>query len=354
MATSKALTKEEVIQRRAVILNFIYSVGKVVIRHILKTEFENYHVAKNYMRGLEKKGFLKSQRAFVTGEKVFYITKLGVEFIQTYYPDKEYKYTQVRININNLEHDLIVTDIVINFMMKGIETQSGKLKFDSFISDKALQQQRWKWANGNKKFLYRVPDMQLFAKNGKDNKSETEIIVEYEHTRRPAVHIEKDFDDYIEHFRSSIILIVCSNPERMDYYNKKAYQYLRMRKNVNVWVGYYDLEKDNLEYYSADIHRDKKEEKKEEPKKVETKKEPDIINLARNYFGSSFGIVEKDFMELYNTTKQVDYAHHGEYFDISFAKCIEYAKDNHSGRRMESLKHQLESSGIYVSQGEKK
>ena len=42
------------------VLDLIYAVGKVVIRHILKTEFENYHVAKNYMRELEKKGLLNS------------------------------------------------------------------------------------------------------------------------------------------------------------------------------------------------------------------------------------------------------------------------------------------------------
>jgi predicted transcriptional regulator len=363
MATSKALTKEEVIQRRAVILNFIYSVGKVVIRHILKTEFENYHVAKNYMRGLEKKGLLKSQRAFVTGEKVFYITKLGVEFLQTYYPEEKYKYTQVRININNLEHDLIVTDILINILTKGIETQNGKLKFDSFVPDKELQQKRWKWADGNKKFLYRVPDMQLFEEKGKDNKSGAEIIVEYEHTRRPATHIENDFDDYIEHFRSNIILIVCSNPERMDYYRKKAYQYLRMRKNVNVWVGYYDLEKDNLEYYSADIHRDKKEEKKEVIEVV--KKEigeanKDIGKALRDCFGTTYPGYEKKFIEIYNETKKTDRYGYKDYFDTAFIRCVDGAKKEYQENKhlrtcnVENiLMRELQRSGIMPTEVKK-
>ena len=76
--------------------------------------------------------------------------------------------------------------------------------------------------------------------------------------------------------------------------------------------------------------------------------------MARNYFGSSFEIMKKDFMELYNTTKQADYAHHGNYFDVMFTRCIEYGKDNHQGGRMESLKHQLLSCGMYVPQGGKK
>jgi predicted transcriptional regulator len=353
MATSKNMTKEKVIRRRASILYFINAVGKVVIRHIHKLHFENYHVAKNYMRELEKKGLVNSRRAFVTGEKVFYLTKLGVEFIQTQYPDDEIKYTQVRININNLEHDLIVTDILLNISANGFKVQGGKLTLDKFKTDRTLQRERWEAADGNKKALYRVPDMHLFMQKDPADKKETEIIVEYEHTRRPAVHIENDLEDYLEYFPNSIILIVSNQPERMNYYCNKVHQYLSRRKNIVFWVGHYDFLNDKLEYYNGKIKEEKTEEKKEEPKKIE-KKEPNIINLARNYFGSSFGIVEKDFMELYNTTKQADHAHHGEYFDVFFARCIEHAKDNQYGGHMGSLKHQLLSCGMYSSIGGKK
>jgi hypothetical protein len=98
----------------------------------------------------------------------------------------------------------------------------------------------------------------------------------------------------------------------MDYYCNKVHQYLSRRKNINFWVGHYDFLNDKLEYYNGKIKEEKTEEKKEEPKKTE-KKEPDIINLAR-----------------------------------------EYAKDNQHGGHMESLKHQLSSCGMYKPQGGKK
>jgi len=260
MATSKNMTKDVIIRRRARLLYFIYGVGKTVIRHIHKLEFNNYHVAKNYMRDLEKKGFLNSRRAFVTGEKVFYITKTGVEFLQTQYPDDEIKYTQVRININNLEHDLITTDLLLNILSKGLKFTNGKLKVEDFKTDRVLQQDRWKAAGGNQKALYRVPDMHLFMKTDPADNKEYEMIVEYEHTRRPAAHIENDFDDYLTHFSNSIILVVSKDPGRMDYYYNKAYQYFRpyKQRNIKFWVGHYDFINDKLEFYATSMKEEKK------------------------------------------------------------------------------------------------
>ena len=262
MTTSKHMTKDDVIQRRARLLYFIYGVGKAVIRHIHKFEFNNYHVAKNYMRDLEKKGFLNSRRAFVTGEKVFYLTKLGVEFIQTQYPDEEFKYTQVRININNLEHDLIVTDLLLNILLNGLKFTDGKMKVEEFKTDRVLQRDRWEAAGGNKKALYRVPDMHLFMKTdptAADNEK-YEMIVEYEHTRRPAAHIENDFDDYLTHFPKSIMLLVSRYPERMDYYYNKAYQYFRpyKQRNIKFWVGHYNFVNDKLEFHATSMKEEKK------------------------------------------------------------------------------------------------
>jgi predicted transcriptional regulator len=348
MATSKNMTKEKVIRRRASILYFINAVGKVVIRHIHKLHFENYHVAKNYMRELERKGLVNSRRAFVTGEKVFYLTKLGVEFIQTQYPDDEIKYTQVRININNLEHDLIVTDILLNISTNGFKVQGGKLTLDKFKTDRTLQRERWEAADGNKKALYRVPDMHLFMQKDHADKKETEIIVEYEHTRRPAVHIENDLEDYLEYFPNSIILIVSNQPERMDYYCNKVHQYLSRRKNIVFWVGHYDFLNDKLEYYNGKIQEEKQEEKVEE-KKEETQQE--IIKAFKDYFGTTYDTHKVKFIEVYNETKKKDYFGYKDYFDTAFVKTISAAKEVYQEKKFSKsieniLIAELQHSGI--------
>ena len=353
------MTKEKVIRRRASILYFINAVGKVVIRHIHKLHFENYHVAKNYMRELERKGLVNSRRAFVTGEKVFYLTKLGVEFIQTQYPDDEIKYTQVRININNLEHDLIVTDILLNISTNGFKVQGGKLTLDKFKTDRTLQRERWEAADGNKKALYRVPDMHLFMQKDHADKKETEIIVEYEHTRRPAVHIENDLEDYLEYFPNSIILIVSNQPERMDYYCNKVHQYLSRRKNIVFWVGHYDFLNDKLEYYNGKIQEEKQEEKVEEKKEIEEANK-DISKALRDCFGKIFPDYEKKFIEIYTETKKIDRYGYKDYFDTAFIRCVdeakkEYQENKHlrTGNIENILMRELQRSGIMPSEVKK-
>ena len=324
------MTKDDVIRRRAQVLYFIYGVGKAVIRHIHKFEFKNYHVAKNYMRDLEEKGFLNSRRAFVTGEKVFYITKLGVEFLQTQYPDDEFKYTQVRININNLEHDLIVTDLLLNILLNGLKFTDGKLKVEEFKTDRVLQKDRWEAAGGHKKALYRVPDMHLFMKTdlAAADKEELEMIVEYEHTRRPAAHIENDFDDYLLHFPKNIIFIVSSTRERMNYYYNRAYQHFRRyQRKIQFWVGYYDFENDKLEFHVTNINEEKKEVKKEEINK-------DIIKAIQNYFGEEYTTHKETFTQIYLETKKGDYFGYKDYFDTAFIKTVagaekEYQENKH-------------------------
>ena len=321
------MTKEDILERRGRLLNFIYINGKAVIRHIHKFEFKNYHVAKNYMRDLEKKGLLNSRRAFITGEKVFYITKLGVEFLQTQYPDEKFKYTQVRININNLEHDLMVIDLLLNISLNGFKHATGKLTMEALKSDRILQQERWEAAGKRKKTLYRIPDMQLFMRDPADNK-EYEIIVEYEHTRRPAAHIENDFDDYLLHFPKSIIFIVSSSRERMNYYYNRAYQHFRRyQRKIQFWVGHYDFENDKLEFHVTNINEEKKEVKKEEINK-------DIIKAIQNYFGEEYTTHKETFTQIYLETKKGDYFGYKDYFDTAFIKTVagaekEYQENKH-------------------------
>jgi hypothetical protein len=125
---------------------------------------------------------------------------------------------------------------------------------EALKSDRILQQERWEAAGKSKKNLYRIPDMQLFMRDPAD-KEEYKFIVEYEHTRRPAVHIENDLIDYITHFSDSVILIVSKQRERMNYYSLKAREYLSAYKqrDINFWVGYYDFKNDKLEFQTVDI-----------------------------------------------------------------------------------------------------
>jgi hypothetical protein len=115
------MTKNQQIKRMNEVLYFIWRVKAVLIRHIEKMYFKTNVHTRRYLLALEKKGYLGHMQRLMPEinahpgahpEKVYFLTYSGIQYL------KKAGYEVVRYIIHQqaMQHDLMVTDILIYFI----------------------------------------------------------------------------------------------------------------------------------------------------------------------------------------------------------------------------------------------
>jgi|GEM_PF-2531007 hypothetical protein len=202
------MTKNQQIKRMNEVLYFIWRVKAVLIRHIEKMYFKTNVHTRRYLLALEKKGYLGHMQRLMPEinahpgahpEKVYFLTYSGIQYL------KKAGYEVVRYIIHQqaMQHDLMVTDILIYF----IKNFDG---FKSYRTDYELRRE-----NHKKKKKFKTPDFTFEDKDGR------KYLVEYQLTRKTKAIIKDYLSDYhaFDELKKHDIIYIVPKP-RMVWYSE--------------------------------------------------------------------------------------------------------------------------------------